>query len=656
MQDSLVSSPFLYSLSLTLIHFIWQGVFIALVLKIALTFTSYKKPQWRYVFSSIAMVANLLLPIITFFMIYQPDFQQFNPLINNNTFLNEVIYSASQSNDIWYGSTVEYLPYLSLSWIAVSFVLALKLSFELYNVNQLPKTGTSPANSTLEARFQQLVLQVGLKSAPRILISLKNDVPMAIGWIKPVVLIPVSMLSGLTPTQLDMLILHELAHIRRHDYLVNFIQTLVELLLFFHPSVRWVSTQMRNEREYCSDDIAVHHCGNPVAYAHTLADTASICEKRRHHSIPAMAMAASGGDLKQRVVRLVDQNHHCANSDNSGKWLASVAIILSMVAIASKQHLQLPIFDLSSGTISIYRNANDTFNHYTNKGDAELLPELAKQLLYNDNSDAISINELDVALPLMPKPTLTASAKIESFEISPTNTDASKTSSVITAQKQQIKNISTTANIDKHAIVDEDKKVDIRSEKLLTGSPTKDTISTSKILNAYNEPLSKESLTTKSIFSKSTTVSKSMSELAFERTDSTLKNSILNNPYTQQVNDLAIEATNNFKETEQVLSVLDDSVTILKSIQLPAQLLSSASPKYPSVAKRRGIELDVYVTFTIDRNGDVRDIQYGNKSKVSYFRSSIRSALDKWRFTPASYNNQPIESTMSKIFSFNLAK
>jgi len=648
MQDSLVSSPFLYNLSLTLIHFIWQGFFVALVLKVALSFTSYKNPQWRYAFSSVAMVANLLLPFITFFIIYQPDLQQFSPLLNNNIFLSDVIHNNSQTNDVWYSNIVEYLPYLSLSWIAVSFVLALKLCMELYNVNQLPKTGTSPANETLEARFQQLVLQVGLKNTPRILISLKNDVPMAIGWLKPVVLIPVSMLSGLAPAQLDMLILHELAHIRRHDYLVNFIQTLVELLLFFHPSVRWVSKQMRNEREYCSDDIAVHHCGNPVAYAHTLADTASICQKRRHHSIPAMAMAASGGDLKQRVVRLVDQNHHCASDNNSGKWLASIAIILSMVGIISKKHLQLPIFDLSSGTISIYKHANDSFKSYSKTGDVELLPELAQQLLHNDNKTNSS--EIQTPLAIMPESPIAVNQAVESLEITPLANDALKNSLSFAAK-------STTtipANLDKHIV--EDTKTVTPSTTLPVYTPTMGQDITSKATTSSKKVTLSEDIAAKPSAPKSKPARKSMSELAFERTDSTLKSSVLNNPYTQQVSDLANLTAESFNKMDQTLSIMDDANITFTPTSSSAEILTSPFPKYPSLAKRKGIERDIYITFTIDKNGYVRDIQYEGKGKVSYFRGSIRSALQKWRFTPATYNNQPIESTMSKIFSFSLTK
>jgi len=653
MPDSLVSSPFLYNLSLTLIHFIWQGFFVALVLKFALSFTSYKKPQWRYAFSSLAMVANLLLPFITFFIIYQPDFQQFSPLLNNNVLYSDAIHNAAQTNEIWYSQTFEYLPYLSLSWIAVSFVLALKLCLELYNVNQLHKTGTSPVNDLLEARFQQLVLQIGLKNSPRILISLKNDVPMAIGWIKPIVLIPVSMLSGLAPAQLDMLILHELAHIRRHDYLVNFIQTLVELLLFFHPSVRWVSKQMRNEREYCSDDIAVHHCGNPIAYAHTLADTASICEKRRHHSIPAMAMAASGGDLKQRVVRLVDQNHHCASDNNSGKWLASIAIILSMVGIASEKHLQLPIFDLSSGTISIYKHANESFNNYNKTGETTLLPELAQQLLHNDTD--INSNEVQTSFTPSPDTPLSVEQKIDSSTITKMGNDTINDAPKFVVKKQQ-RSASNNVSFDQQTTTKEITKADTQSVISSIENPTAVLNNTNLVSTNSNTVKFTNGLPAKTISTESTPIKKSMSDFAFERTDSTLKSSVLNTPYTQQVIELANETADNYIKIEQKLSVVDDSKINFEPIRLPAQLLSYVSPKYPSLAKRKGIEKDIYITFTIDKNGYVRDIHYNGKGKVSYFRGSIRSALAKWRFTPASYNNQPVESTMSKIFSFSLTK
>ena len=661
-----MSSPFLYNLSLTLIHFLWQGFFVALALKLALTFTSYKKPLWRYAFSSLAMVANLLLPLFTFFIIYQPDLQQFSPLLNNSMLLGNVMNNDIPNTAILYANTIEFLPYLSLTWITISFALAVKLFIELYNVNQLPKTGTSSANPALEARFHQLVEQVKLKRAPQILISLKNEVPMAIGWIKPVVLIPVSMLSGLTPAQLDMLILHELAHIRRHDYLVNFMQTLVEIFLFFHPGVRWVSKQMRNEREYCSDDIAVQHCGNPVAYAHTLADTASICDSHRHHSIPAMAMAASGGDLKQRVIRLIDHNQHCSTSNNSGKWLASFTIILSIVAIGSQKYIQLPTLDLNSENIFLYQGTDDSFPLNINDNDQTALPSFAKQLLHqvSESEPVVSTIAENIFLTTQQK----ASKKINSSDIDRE------------ASKELIKNVNMPNNTGTKINNDTNNTLNLlvkgTDDKLVSvddlASQSNADFNASLVNENYIPPLSTTQKTAdetlpKVVFAKVSTSNKSMSELAFERTDSTRKGSALNNPYAQQLANLAgapysisaqLEMPLSIRSNniERILSSSVEPITDSMPVRLPAKLLTSVYPKYPNTAKRKRIETDIEVTFTIDTNGYIRDIQYNGNGRVNYFRNTIRSSLKKWRFTPASFNNKPVESTMSKIFSFSIAK
>lgn len=326
MLENLFNSPILTSLALTLLHFLWQGVLVAIVLKSALLIFNNNKPQLRYALSALAMLVNLLLPIITFIIVYRTEVTSVNTLASSLA-LNEFILELKQPDALFtYRELTEtlplLLPYLSILWLGTITLLASKLLIEITTVNRLPQQGTVAPSDKLQARFDELAKQIQLRITPRLLISLKVDVPMAIGWLKPVVLLPANMITGLNSEQLEMLILHELAHIRRHDYLVNFLQTLVEILLFFHPAVLWVSKQMRNEREYCSDDIAVQHCGNAIAYAHTLADTASLCTKVHNHTIPAMAMAASGGDLKQRVIRLVD--HHCAPSNNISKWFAKI--------------------------------------------------------------------------------------------------------------------------------------------------------------------------------------------------------------------------------------------------------------------------------------------------------------------------------------------
>ncbi|HEV7786499.1 MAG TPA: M56 family metallopeptidase, partial [Thermoanaerobaculia bacterium] len=152
----------------------------------------------------------------------------------------------------------------------------------------------------LETTVRSLSRRLGIARAVRLLESAAVPVPAVIGWLRPVILVPASALAGLSPQQLEAVLAHELAHVRRHDYLINLLQAAVETLLFYHPAVWWVSSQMRRERENCCDDLAVAICGDRLGYARALADL----EGLRTPS-PRLAMAADGGSLLDRIRRLV---------------------------------------------------------------------------------------------------------------------------------------------------------------------------------------------------------------------------------------------------------------------------------------------------------------------------------------------------------------
>ncbi|ASP48016.1 M56 family metallopeptidase [Cognaticolwellia beringensis] len=648
-QESLINSPLLAALAITLIHFLWQGVLIAVVLKAILSLISYQKSQLRYALSSMAMLANLILPIITFFIVYDIDYRQATIFAHNLPLLDQNFYLEQISANVWYMEWLEYLPALAMVWLAIVIVLALKLIIELYNVNKMPLQGCTSADITLQKRFDALITKVGLTRNVALLLSSKTDVPMAIGWLKPVVLIPFSMLSGLTPQQLDMLLLHELAHIRRHDYLVNFLQTLVEILLFFHPSVSWVSKQMRNEREYCSDDIAVQHCGSSLAYAHTLADTASLCEKHRHHTIPNMAMAASGGDLKQRVVRLLGKQQHCTKTTDSGKWLASFTILLTIVFLFSKYSLTLPIIDLQSGSISLHNSAATL-----SKSSISHLP-LTFQQTNNNNSLARRLLAIDKSNP-------SESAAFNKVDIAV----KTRKETLSFAEKAPLKPLNVESKPLTTAYYNELPIVHVNSSEMKNSAQHHPALTTVT-------PVKQQPKITKN---------KSTSELAFERTDSK-HTSAKANSYTQQISTLLNEpviprdttittlnrtqygfsyqeqADNNaqLRNTHFNQGKLSNNVvehSFLQTNTVAAKLVDSTEPKYPSTAKRKGIELEIMVEFNIDSNGRVKDIQFETKSKVSYFRNNIRQAMEKWRFLPAKENGRAVESKMSKIFSFSL--
>lgn len=690
MLEYFLSNPYFYSLALTLIHFIWQGSIVALALKSALILISNKKPQLRYAFASFSMLACLILPFITFAIIYQPDN---NALVQSSSLMPLFQTSTNflqNPNTYWATNVAEYLPYLSVIWLTIVMLLTFKLLIEVYTVNQIPKQSIIPTDAKLSARFTQLVDKMKLSTTPRLLISLKTDVPMAIGWLKPVILLPASMLSGLTTTQLEMLILHELAHIRRHDYLVNFIQTLVALLLFFHPAVQWISKQMRNEREYCSDDIAVQHCGDAIAYAHTLADTAVLCNKHRHHTIPNMAMAASGGDLKQRVVRLVD--HHCTPSNDVGKWLAGSTIVVAIFGFGAQQYLAPGLFEMGKNNLAT-TDSNDSYvNHRNYQLPTLAKTSIARQLLTNERSFPDRLVSSVIQKESVPTVEKTLIEKI-----TPDATDISQQE--------------WTANSDKKDQYDAHKEPQfiianppIQVDELLSGNTI--ALDESEDILADNisvERTNNHDILADALVESSTVIAnvneipvtinslvleeKSMAELAFEKTDSSINSSTQHNPYSAEIaslsnpsvnepdivdnflidnslsytteGDIAISTDNILVESlvltqiNQTLMPAEDIVTLLPFVE-KAILISGIDPKYPSHAKRKGLEIEVRVQFTIDKSGRIQDIEFEQQNKVSYFRNSIRTAMRKWSFNPAKIDGQPVESQMSKIFSFSL--
>ncbi|MCJ8320135.1 MAG: M56 family metallopeptidase [Colwellia sp.] len=686
MLEYFLGNPYFYSLALTLIHFIWQGCLVAFALKSALTLTSNKKPQLRYAFASLSMLTCLILPLITFAIIYQPDH---NALALSNNLMPLFETSTGQSpnsNNYWAANIVEFLPYISVVWLSIVMLLTFKLLIEVYMVNQLPKQSIIPTDAKLSARFLQLVEKMQLSTTPRLLVSLKTDVPMAIGWLKPVILLPASMLSGLTPTQLEMLILHELAHIRRHDYLVNFIQTLVALLLFFHPAVQWISKQMRNEREYCSDDIAVQYCGDAIAYAHTLADTAMLCNKHRHHTIPNMAMAASGGDLKQRVIRLVD--HHCTPSNDVGKWLAGSTIVVAIFGFGAQQYLTPGLFEMGTNNISVTETDASFVNHRNYQLPSLAKTSIARQLLTNDTSTPkrlsshniekenkqVLANTILINTAIVKQtPKIKIDKQIQDIaaiepKLSISNTTNIQLDDLLIASSLQLDKSETELPIDKK--IEMIKNLDILAETSLESLPV--------ITNANKTSLAINSLVKEE---------KSMAAIAFEKTDSSINSSAQNNVYAKQIAALSSPAENEpdildrfFFENpssntikvameipignalKQPLKITQNNLTFLPiediKVLLPfvekAKLISGIDPKYPANAKRKGLELEVRVQFTIDKFGRIKDIEFEQQNKVSYFRNSIKTAMRKWSFNPAKVDGQPVESQMSKIFSFSL--
>ena len=158
---------------------------------------------------------------------------------------------------------------------------------------------------------------------------LSIQVPAVIGWLRPVILVPASALTGLTPLQLDVLLAHEIAHVRRYDYIVRVLQSVIETLLFYHPAVWWVSRRVREEREHCCDDLAVAVCGDAHMYAQALVGM-----ERLRGTEPAFVFTAARGSLVSRIRRLVEPAPAA-----TPPWVAGVVVATLLLVLGAGSRL-----------------------------------------------------------------------------------------------------------------------------------------------------------------------------------------------------------------------------------------------------------------------------------------------------------------------------
>jgi hypothetical protein len=227
-------------------------------------------------------------------------------------------------------------------WFAGASVFSLRLLTGWILAERLRYRMVRPAPAEWQRTLDRLKTRISVSRPVRLLVSGLLQAPAAIGWLRPIVLVPVGALAGLPSAHIEALLLHELAHIRRHDYLVHILQSAVEAVFFYHPAVWWVSGHMRAERELCCDDIAVSITGDAVVYARALAELDSA------RFIQPTVMAANGGSLAGRIARLLGRPSSSRRAF-CGPGAAATPILLAIAAWAVfAQPAVRPQFEVAS--------------------------------------------------------------------------------------------------------------------------------------------------------------------------------------------------------------------------------------------------------------------------------------------------------------------
>jgi beta-lactamase regulating signal transducer with metallopeptidase domain len=222
------------------------------------------------------------------------------------------------------------LPWIVMTWFAGVTTCSVRLAAGWISAARLRSSHTRPPSAEWQHALQNLIERMRVGRSVRLLISDHVESLSVIGWLRPVILAPLGLLTGLTPDHVEALLAHELAHVRRHDYLVNLLQGIAESLLFYHPAVWWLSGQIRAEREHCCDDLAVAASGDVLTYARALAEL----ESARPAHFKA-ALAANDGSLVRRIRRLIDPAAH-APSRPGAAWVLSILLLVAIGGVAMR--------------------------------------------------------------------------------------------------------------------------------------------------------------------------------------------------------------------------------------------------------------------------------------------------------------------------------
>jgi bla regulator protein blaR1 len=321
------------AVALAILHFLWQGLAVAALASVAMALA--RSAATRYAIGVAMLALMIAAPGLTFLALRQQASAPAPTALPRMANSARLAPAGSQPLEISLAETPSRnnsrLPPGNLSllveaWLVGVALLSLRPAAGFFILERLRHNQATPVSDALRARCLSLQQTLGVQRLIRYCESITLKAPAVVGWFRPVMFLPLSAITGLSVDQLDAVIAHELAHIKRLDAFVNLFQIATETLLFYHPAVWWLSNRVRAERENCCDDVAIAICGNAAVYARALASMAE------SQAAPAMAMAANRNPLTARVARILGAAKSQAGL--RGASLAASALCLSLSLLA----------------------------------------------------------------------------------------------------------------------------------------------------------------------------------------------------------------------------------------------------------------------------------------------------------------------------------
>jgi beta-lactamase regulating signal transducer with metallopeptidase domain len=438
---SFFSDELIEAMGWTLFHSVWQGAIVAMALLAVLYLFQKFSARVRYLLAYSSLLVFLTWTITGFAASYNYAVQkndlkeailnqpgQIVSMLTGKLNADEAKQTTSMSgtNYRWleFRAAMQRNFHIVFSlWLVGVFYFLFRMTGGMLYLVRLRNYQTFLPPSEWVERVEGLKNKLGLKQKVAVMQSALSKIPLVIGHLKPVILMPVSLFTGLSRQELEAVIAHELAHIRRHDYLLNIGQSLVETLFFYNPAVWLISKTIRDEREHSCDELAISITGDKINYMKALASATELAINR--HQQYAVAFGTRNGSLLNRVKRI--KNHKTMKNNVTEGFLAASLIFISLILLSftidgeqlkkgegyerstntttgtSAERIPLQTTSQKQAAAKMYR---DSLNYRMAEVSAELddLPEEMEKLIeiaYTENDEELSLlimNSIEAAM------------------------------------------------------------------------------------------------------------------------------------------------------------------------------------------------------------------------------------------------------------------
>jgi beta-lactamase regulating signal transducer with metallopeptidase domain len=317
----------------TILHFLWQGALIGVVAGMILALLPARLASWRYLTACSALTLCIMIFVATavhFGLSMNTVAAALEPGTADRMALGAPAMTT-QAATVDEDASV-FTRVISVAWVIGVLFMSTRFIIGVRNTVRFQTRGIEEVDPGWSDVFNQLKVRLGVRDGIRLLGSSLAETPMVVGWIRPVVLVPVSAFTNLTTDELKLVLLHELNHIRRMDHLINLLQGTAECLLFFHPVTWWLSAQIRNERELCCDDLTMKTMNQPRIFARALVKLETL--RLDHRPTPLNpSVHATGGSLMSRINRLLETKEHTELSKLTWRGPLAIALATGLTAI-----------------------------------------------------------------------------------------------------------------------------------------------------------------------------------------------------------------------------------------------------------------------------------------------------------------------------------